>query len=101
MSSQKRLTSNDDELLLSMDDDVLVASYRPNRRPAIAGDFETFEKVGEVSVDLGTRSNGCPITRTLVLYRASGFAALPRTQEWVDRFDDQKMDAPEPCPAAE
>ena len=84
-----------------LDDDVLVASYRPNRRPAIAGDFETFEKVGEVSVDLGTRSNGCPITRTLVLYRASGFAALPRTQEWVDRFDDQKMDAPEPCPAAE
>ncbi|MEQ8558336.1 MAG: glycosyltransferase family 39 protein [Henriciella sp.] len=85
----------------AIDGDVLVASYRPNRRPAMAADFERFEKVGEVSVDLGTRPNGCPIERRLVLYRASGFEPLPRNQAWVERFDDQTMDAPEPCPAAE
>lgn len=88
-------------LTARMDGDVLVASYRPNRRPGIAADFETFEKVGEVSVDLGERSNGCPITRRLVLYRASGFSPLPRTQDWVERFDDQTLDAPEPCPATD
>ncbi|MGB3625681.1 MAG: glycosyltransferase family 39 protein [Henriciella sp.] len=82
-----------------IDGDVLIASYRPNRRPAIAADFEAFEKVGEVSVDLGERSNGCPITRRLVLYRASGFDPLPRSGDWVDRFEGQKLDAPEPCPA--
>lgn len=81
-----------------IDGDVLVASYRPNRRPAIAADFETFEKVGSISVDLGKRSNGCPIVRELVLYRASGFNPLPRTNSWVERFEDQRMDAPEPCP---
>lgn len=85
----------------ALDDDVLIASYRPNRRPAIAADFNTFEKVGEVSVDLGERSNGCPIVRRLVLYRASGFNPLPRTQDWVERFDNQALDAPEPCPAAD
>jgi hypothetical protein len=84
-----------------IDGDVLVASYRPNRRPAIAADFEKFEKVGEVSVDLGKRANGCPIVRQLVLYRASGFNPLPRTEDWVRRFEDQTMDAPEPCPPAE
>ena len=83
-----------------LDDNVLVASYRPNRRPAIAADFASFEKVGQVSVDLGERSNGCPISRTLVLYKASGFSPLERNQEWVDRFDDQTMDAPPPCPAS-
>ncbi|WP_084420941.1 ArnT family glycosyltransferase [Henriciella litoralis] len=91
-AEQQPLTSD-------IDGDVLVASYRPNRRPAIAADFETFEKVGEVSVDLGHRSNGCPIIRELVLYRASGYDPLPRTQDWVDRFEDQTMDAPEPCKA--
>lgn len=84
-----------------LDNDVLVASYRANRRPAIAADFETFERVGEISVDLGKRSNGCPIVRRLVLYRASGFDPLPRTRDWVERFEDQSMDAPEPCPAAD
>ncbi|MEM5515508.1 glycosyltransferase family 39 protein [Henriciella sp. AS95] len=82
-----------------IDDDVLIASYRPNRRPAIAADFETFDKVGEISVDLGTRSNGCPLSRRLVLYRASGFNPLPRSQDWVDRFEGETMDAPEPCTA--
>ncbi|RIJ17554.1 glycosyltransferase family 39 protein [Henriciella mobilis] len=85
----------------ALDDNVLIASYRPNRRPAIAADFETFARVGEVSVDLGERSNGCPIVRRLVLYRASGFDPLPRTQDWVERFDNQTMGAPEPCPAAD
>ncbi len=84
-----------------LDDDVLVASYRPNRRPAIAGDFESFEKVGEISVDLGKRANGCPIVRRLVLYRASGFDPLPRTQAWIDQYEGEVMDAPEPCPTAD
>ena len=81
-----------------IDGDVLVASYRPNRRPAIAADFATFERVGAISVDLGERANGCPIVRELMLYRASGYAPLARTDAWVERFDDQTMDAPEPCP---
>ncbi|MEQ9315144.1 MAG: glycosyltransferase family 39 protein [Henriciella sp.] len=81
-----------------IDDDVLIASFRPNRRPAIAADFATFEKIGEISVALGERSNGCPIERRLVLYRASGFYPLPRSQEWVDRFDGQVMDPNPPCP---
>lgn len=85
----------------ALDGDVLIASYRPNRRPAIAADFERFEKVGDVSVDLGERSNGCPLTRQLVLYRASGFDPLPRSQDWVDRFDGETLDAPEPCPTNE
>lgn len=83
----------------AIDDNVLIASYRPNRRPAIAADFQSFEKVGEISVDLGERSNGCPIERRLVLYRASGFEPLPRTQDWVDRFEGETLDAPEPCKA--
>ena len=85
----------------ALDDDVLIASYRPNRRPAIAADFGTFEKVGEVSVDLGERSNGCPLERRLVLYRASNYDPLPRTQAWVERFADESLDAPEPCPPAD
>ena len=80
-----------------MDADVLVASYRPNRRPAIAADFASFEKVGEITVPLGQRVNGCPIRRQLVLYRASGFDPLPRTDAWVERFENQTLDAPEPC----
>lgn len=86
-------------LTAAIDGDVLIASYRPNRRPAIAADFETFERVGAVSVDLGERSNGCPIQRELVLYRAAGFDPLPRSGDWVERFEDQTMDAPPPCPA--
>lgn len=85
----------------AIDDDVLIASYWPNRRPAIAADFRTFEKLGQISVDLGERSNGCPLSRTLVLYRASDFDPLPRTQAWVERFADETLDAPEPCPPAE
>ena len=81
----------------ALDDDVLVASYRPNRRPAIAADFETFKKVGEITIPLGQRVNGCPIRRQLVLYRASGYAPLPRTQAWVERFENETLDAPEPC----
>jgi hypothetical protein len=83
------------------DGNVLVASYRPNRRAAIAADFENFEKVGEVSVDLGERANGCPITRRLVLYRATGFEPRPRTDEWVEQFDDQVMDPNPPCPSGD
>nr|WP_233355948.1 glycosyltransferase family 39 protein [Henriciella aquimarina] len=85
----------------ALDNDVLIASYRPGLRPAIEADFERFEKVGVVSVDLGTRSNGCPIVRELVLYRASGYDQLPRTQAWLERFEDQTMDAPPPCPPAD
>ena len=68
-------------------------------RTATHRSLGTFERVGSVSVDLGERSNGCPLQRELVLYRASGFDPLPRTGDWVDRFEDETMDAPPPCPA--
>lgn len=86
---------------------VLVASYRSNLRPRIKADFESWERVGEISVDLGLRSNGCPIRRELQLYLASGYAPRDRTQDWVDRFKtedetgkrvDTHIDRPEPCP---
>lgn len=87
---------------------VLVASYHSNLRPRIKADFGTWEPIGEIGVDLGHRSNGCPIRRSLQLYLASDFAAQERTQDWVDRFKtddetgnrvDTHIDRPDPCPA--
>ncbi len=85
---------------------VLVASYRSRQRPRIQADFETWTPDGTIGVDLGHRSNGCPIRRELRLYMASNFQPLERTSEWVRRFKteneagelvDTHIDRPEPC----
>lgn len=86
---------------------VLVASYRSHFRPRIKGDFQTWEAEGYVGVDLGHRSNGCPLRRELRLYLASDYAQLPRTNEWIEQFQTRDetgklihthIDRPEPCP---
>ncbi len=82
----------------ALDANVLVASNRSLRRPRISADFAQFIPDGVISVDLGHRANGCPLTRTLRLYRAHTFSPLPRTQAWRDRFDDQHIDRPPRCP---
>ncbi|MEO1641685.1 MAG: glycosyltransferase family 39 protein [Pseudomonadota bacterium] len=85
----------------AIDARVLVASYRPEFRPRIQADFATWESVGEIGVDLGHRSNGCPLSRDLRLYLVSEFEALERTREWVERFLGQEIDGVEPCPEQE
>ena len=73
--------------LADLDDNrVLVASYRSHLRPRIKADFETWEPVGRVGVDLGHRSNGCPLTRELRLYLVSDYQPLTRDQAWIDQF---------------
>lgn len=83
----------------AIDDRVLVASFRPGFRPRIRADFETFEYVGEDSVSLGVRANGCPIERRIVFYLASGHAPLERDADWEARFDGLSERPPPPCPA--
>ncbi|MEL6387346.1 MAG: glycosyltransferase family 39 protein [Pseudomonadota bacterium] len=82
----------------TLDDTVLVASYRPGFRPRIRGDFEQMERIGVVEIALGERSSGCPIVRRLVLYRASGFSPQDRSGAWEDQYRDLR-EAPSPvCP---
>ncbi|MDJ0920173.1 MAG: glycosyltransferase family 39 protein [Henriciella sp.] len=81
-----------------IDDQVLVASYRANRRPRMQADFQTWEGRGLVGVDLGHRSNGCPLRRELRLYQASDYQPLARTREWVERFEGQELNALPKCP---
>ncbi len=83
-----------------LDDRVLVASYRPHRRPQIRNDFRSWEHIGQIGVDLGHRSNGCPLTRTLHLYLASGFDPQERTPDWFAHDQGETLDAPPPCPPA-
>ncbi|MEZ5953301.1 MAG: glycosyltransferase family 39 protein [Hyphomonas sp.] len=78
---------------------VLVASIHPGMRPRMRSEFDQFEPAGEVSIPLGRRPNGCPISRTFQLYIASGFHPEPHTAEWEARFEGQKEFAPAPCPA--
>ena len=88
------------EMLTDADDDnVLIASYRPNRRPRIRADFNSFDYLRDLSVALGQRSNGCPIERRLALYLGSGFEPLPRDAAWLEAYDGMVEGAPPPCPA--
>lgn len=94
--------------LADLDDSrVLVASYRSHFRPRIQADFATWEPVGSVQVDLGHRSNGCPLDRELRLYLVSGYTPLERNSDWVRRFKTQSesgawvnthIDRPPVCP---
>ncbi len=78
---------------------VLVASIHPGMRPRLRSDFESFEPLGVVAIPLGTRSNGCPITRRFQIYLGTGYQRQERTPEWETQFDGQSEFAPPPCPA--
>ena len=84
-----------------LDGNVLVASYRSNRRHRIEADFGEFTPDGVIGVDLGHRSNGCPLTRELRLYRAKDYTPLPRDQAWIDQFKGMHMDRLPVCPKPE
>ena len=86
---------------------VLIASARWRVRPHMKADFETWDPNGAIGVDLGHRSNGCPLRRELRFYMASNYQPLERTPEWVRQFKfedesgqlvDSGIDRPEPCP---
>ncbi|MFN4183942.1 MAG: glycosyltransferase family 39 protein [Hyphomonas sp.] len=81
-------------------DRVLIASLHAGLRPLIRSDFESFEPAGQVRVDLGTRRNGCPITRVFQLYIGGGYNPAERTREWEDRFIGEKEFPEPPCPTA-
>ena len=70
-----------------IDDTVLVVSFRPGLRPRIRADFTEFESAGDIEIDLGERSNGCPITRRFALYVANDFNELTRDQAWEDEYE--------------
>jgi len=88
---------------------VLVASYRSHLRPRIRADFSTWSPEGFVGVDLGHRSNGCPLRRELRLYVTSDYQPLTRDRAWLDQFKiededgnlvDSHIDQPERCPTS-
>lgn len=88
---------------------VLVASYRSHLRPRIQADFATWTPEGFVGVDLGHRSNGCPLRRELRLYLTRDYQPLTRDRAWADQFKiededgnlvDSHIDQPERCPAS-
>ncbi|MEM7327300.1 MAG: glycosyltransferase family 39 protein [Pseudomonadota bacterium] len=71
---------------------VLVASYRSHLRPRIQADFSSWNAEGLVGVDLGHRSNGCPLRRELRLYLTSDYQPLPRDRAWLEQFKIQAQD---------
>ena len=96
----------------ALDDNVLLVSYRSNRRERIQADYATWREAGSIGVDLGQRSRLCDngqresLYRELRLYMISDYEPLERTQDWVRRFqienDDGKwvdthMDRFNPC----
>lgn len=83
-----------------MADRVLIASLHSGLRPHMRSDFASFEPAGQVRIALGTRGNGCPITRVFQLYIGEGYNPPERTAEWENRFIGE-MEFPEPpCPTA-
>ncbi|MFN7163905.1 MAG: ArnT family glycosyltransferase [Hyphomonas sp.] len=77
---------------------VLVASVHDDLRPHLRSDFEHFEPAGQVRIDLGRRSNGCPITRVFQLYIAEGYRPPERTAEWEARLAGKREFPEPPCP---
>lgn len=86
-------------LAAPLDQRVLVASLHPGMRPMLRSEFETFEPAGEISVPLGKRSNGCPLSRTFVLYVASGYKPQVHDAAWEAQFDSKTEFPLTPCPA--
>lgn len=81
-----------------LDRRVLVASIHPGMRPLMRSEFESFEPYGEISIPLGRRSNGCPLTRTFQLYIASGFHPQAHDAAWEAQFEGRSEFPPPPCP---
>ncbi|MBY9066555.1 glycosyltransferase family 39 protein [Hyphomonas sp. WL0036] len=84
----------------AMTERVLVASLNPDMRPRLRSDFTTFEPVGQVRIDLGVRSNGCPITRVFQLYIGEGYDRQERDQDWETRYIGEAEFRDPPCSAA-
>jgi 4-amino-4-deoxy-L-arabinose transferase-like glycosyltransferase len=61
---------------------LLIASVHAGFRPRIRADFASVEPAGELVVPLGGDK-----VRRFRLYLASGYAPLPRTSEYFERFE--------------
>ncbi|MBB35816.1 MAG: glycosyl transferase [Hirschia sp.] len=66
---------------------LLVASVRSDFRARERADFKTFEGLGELVIPLGGGRE-----RRFCLYRATGYAPLPRTAEYEAAFRDERED---------
>ena len=86
-------------LVPPLDEKVLVVSLHAEMRPMLRSDFNMFDSVGEIAIPLGTRGNGCPITRRFHLYLASGFAPDLHDDAWEKRHAGQSEFPSPPCPA--
>lgn len=81
-----------------LDETVLVVSLHPKMRPMLRSDFTYFESAGEIEIPLGTRRNGCAITRRFHLYAASGFAPERHDEAWEARHKGRSEFPSQPCP---
>lgn len=82
-----------------VDEKVLVVSLHAEMRPMMRSDFKTFEDIGEITIPLGKRRNGCPLARRFHLYIASGFAPELHDDAWEARHDGLAEFKAPPCPA--
>jgi len=82
-----------------IDEKVLVVSLHAEMRPMMRSDFKTFEDIGEITIPLGERRNGCPLTRRFHLYIGSGFAPELHDDAWEARHDGLAEFKAPPCPA--
>jgi len=82
-----------------VDEKVLVVSLHAEMRPMMRSDFKTFEDIGEITIPLGERRNGCPLARRFHLYIASGFAPELHDDAWEARHDGLAEFKAPPCPA--
>ena len=64
-----------------LDENALIASFRPGFRDRIRADFETIEEIGPLEIELGGGK-----VRRFMLYRASGYNPLERTDAYEERF---------------
>ena len=81
----------------AIDSRVLVASKHANLRARMKDDFAHFERIGEIVIPLGVRSNGCEITRRLTLYLASNYQPQARTPDWEARYQGVTLDPNPPA----
>jgi hypothetical protein len=81
-----------------IDGNVLVVSLHAEMRPMLRSDFRRFQSAGEIAIPLGTRRNGCSLTRRFHLYLASGFAPDPHDADWEARHAGLSEFREPPCP---
>ncbi len=82
-----------------IDEKVLVVSLHAEMRPMMRSDFKTFEDIGEITIPLGERRNGCPLARRFHVYIGSGFAPELHDDAWEARHDGLAEFKAPPCPA--